>query len=46
MESTPMDCDTKKSTCATGHIICDNEVDKETSTNNESNGKGEKGHAK
>jgi hypothetical protein len=37
------DSDTEKSTCTPGGIICDNEVDKETSADTESNGKGEKG---
>jgi hypothetical protein len=35
--------DTEKSTCTSGGIICDNEVDKETSANAEANWEGEKG---
>jgi hypothetical protein len=37
------DGDAEKSTCTTSGIMCDNEVDKETRANTESNGKGEKG---
>jgi hypothetical protein len=37
------DGDAEKSACTTGGIICDNEVDKETSANTEANWEGEKG---